>query len=145
MNIKIALSGIFAVVILASTSLSAAAETEMEEALNNGAKQLTADEIAEHFVGKTGTWVSSSGDKKIAIHYSEDNVLTGELLGGDWSGTGYYGVTNVDSICVSWSPGDKGRLRCLDVLVIDGVVTKFNAADGSLNGFYEKFEDGNTL
>ncbi|MBB3185551.1 hypothetical protein FHR95_003141 [Halomonas fontilapidosi] len=145
MKIKISLVGIPAVVILASTSFSAAAETEMEEALDKGARQLTSDEIAERFVGKTGTWVSASGDRKIAIHYSEDNVLTGKLLGGDWSGTGYYGVTNDDSICVSWDPTDEGRLRCLDVLVVDGVVTKFNAGDGSLNGSYQKFEDGNTL
>lgn len=85
----------------------------MEEALGNGAKQLTADEIAGRLVGNTGTWVAPSGDKKIAIHYGEDNVLTGKLLGGDWSGKGYYGS-----------------------------VTKFNAADGSLNGHYEKIEDG---
>lgn len=144
MNIKATLIKTLAYTVLASSSLSAAAGTAIEEALGNGAKQLTADEIAERLVGKTGTWISASGDKKIAIYYSEDNVLTGKMLGGDWSGTGYYGVTNVDSICVSWDPQDEGRLRCLDVLVVDGVVTKFNA-DGSLNGSYEKFEDGKTF
>ncbi|MBB3190709.1 hypothetical protein [Halomonas cerina] len=144
MNIKLSLVGIAAFVVLAGTSLSASAETEMEKALNNGAQQLTADEIAEQFVGKTGIWVSASGDRKMRIHYSEDNVLTGKQVKGEWSGSGYYGVANDDSICVSWDHVDEGRLRCLEVLVVDDVVTKFNV-DGSLNGSYEKFEDGKTF
>lgn len=144
MNLKMALIGIPAFVVLANTSFSASAGTDMEEALDSGAQQLTADEIAEQFVGKTGTWVSPSGDRKMAIHYSEDNDLQGKQIGGDWSATGYYGIADNDSICVSWDSRDEGRLRCLDVLVVDGVVTKFNA-DGNLNGSYEKFEDGNTL
>lgn len=144
MSIKLSLISIPAFIVLAGTSLSASAETEMEEALNNGAQQLTADEIAEQFVGKTGTWVSPSGDMRLRIHYSEDNVLTGKQVNGEWSGSGYYGVANDDSICISWDHRDEGRLRCLEVLVVDDVVTKFNV-DGSLNGAYEKFEDGKTF
>lgn len=144
MNVKTTLIGIPAFVVLASSSFDAVAGTEMEEALDNGARQLTADEIAEQFVGKTGIWLSASGDRKMAIHYSEDNDLQGKQIGGDWSATGHYGIADNDSICVSWDGRDEGRLRCLDVLVVDGVVTKFNA-DGSLNGTYESFEDGNAL
>ncbi|MCL7940578.1 hypothetical protein M8009_09740 [Halomonas sp. ATCH28] len=144
MNIKMSLIMTLASILLASASSSLAAGTAIKEVLDNGAQQLTADEIAEQFVGKTGTWLSPSGDRKMAIHYGEDNDLQGEQIGGDWSATGYYGITDNDSICVSWDGRDEGRLRCLDVLVVDGVVTKFNA-DGSLNGTYEGFEDGNTL
>lgn len=142
MKLKATLIKTLAYAVIAGFSLTVAAESAMEEALGNGAKQLTADEIAGRLVGNTGTWVAPSGDKKIAIHYGEDNVLTGKLLGGDWSGKGYYGIANIDSLCISWDPKDQGRLRCLDVLLVDGVVTKFNAADGSLNGHYEKIEDG---
>lgn len=144
MDIKLSLIGIPAFVVLAGTPLSAAAQTAMEEALNNGAQQLTADEIAEHFIGRTGTWVSPDGDRKMRIHYGEDNALTAKQVDGEWSGSGYYGVANNDSICVSWDQVDEGRLRCLDVLLVDDVVTKFNV-DGSQNGSYEKFEDGKTF
>ncbi len=102
---------------------------------------MTADEIAERFVGKTGTWVSASGDRKMLIHYGEDNDLRATPVGGEGSATGYYGITNTDRICVSWDGRDEGRLRCLDVLMVDGTVTKFNA-DGSLNGSYAAFEEG---
>ncbi len=66
------------------------------------------------------------------------------MVGGDWSGTGYYGVANDDSICISWEGSDKGRLRCFEVLIVDDIIKKF-AVDGSLNGYYENFEDGKIL
>lgn len=145
MNIKMTLIRTLACTVIAGFSLGAIAETPLEEALNNGAQKLSADEIAERLIGNTATWVSASGDKKLDVYYHEENALTGRLVGGDWTGGGYYGIANIDSLCVSWDPKDKGRLRCLDVLVVDGVVTKFNAADGSLNGHYEKIEDGKTF
>lgn len=144
MNVNAALFGTLAFVVLATPSSGSAAGTELEEALAGGAKKLSADEIAERFVGKTGTWTSPSGDKTIRIHYGEDNDLTGKMVGADWSGTGYYGIANIDKICVSWEPKDQGRLRCLDVLVVDGTVKKFNA-DGSLNGSYANFEPGKSF
>ena len=144
MNVKTTLIGTLAFVALAASSFGAAAESAKEKALKDGAKQLTADEIVERFIGKTGTWVSPSGEKKVRIYYGRNNDLHGKLVGGDWSGTGYYGVANDDSICISWEGGDKGRLRCLDVVIDDGVISKFNV-DGSLNGSYENFEDGNIL
>ncbi len=141
MNLKATLIGTLAFVMLAASSFGAAAETAKEKALNAGAKQLTADEIAERFVGMTGMWVSPSGDKKIQIYYGQNNDLYAKLVGGDWSGTGYYGVANNDSICISWKGKDKGRLRCLEVLIDDGVIKKFNVG-GDLNGSYENFEEG---
>jgi len=138
----IALRNVTAVLVAAGlASTGTAAGSGKDEALREGARQLAADEIAEQFVGRTGTWVSPSGDKKIMIYYGRNNDLRGEMVGGDWSGTGYYAVTNTDRICVSWDGADTGRLRCLDVLIEDGTVEKYNA-DGSLNGRYEGFEDG---
>ncbi len=144
MNLKATLIGTLAFVALAASSFGAAAETAEEKALSAGAKQLTSDQIAERFVGRTGTWVSPSGDKKVRIYYGRNNDLHGKLVGGDWSGTGYYGVANDDSICISWEGSDKGRLRCFEVLIDDDVIKKF-AVDGSLNGYYENFEDGKIL
>jgi len=133
--------GTLALVALAASSFGAAAETAEEKALSAGAKQLTSDQIAARFVGMTGTWVSSSGNKKVQIYYGGNNDLYGKLVGGNWSGTGYYGVANDDSICISWKGKDKGRLRCFEVLNDGGVIKKFNV-DGSLNGSYDNFEKG---
>lgn len=128
---------------VAATGLrpAAAGSTDLEAALEAGADRLNADEIAERFVGKTATFVSALGDKKFLVHYGKDNNITGKLVGGDWSDTGYYAVANDDSICLSWDGSDEGRLRCMAVLVVDGVVEKYKA-DGSLMGRIVAFESG---
>ncbi|HKK28930.1 MAG TPA: hypothetical protein VKA18_00880 [Alphaproteobacteria bacterium] len=136
-------NSVAAICLMAAAGASAAA-SEKQKALQQGARALAANEIAEVFVGNTGTWVSASGDKTVRIHYGRENKLSGELVGGDWSGAGFYGVANDDSICISWNGIDDGRLRCFDVLVQDGVVKKYNP-DGSLNGTYKGFGEGNTL
>lgn len=141
MNIARGLATALGVLAMSAPALAGQAGTAMQAALDSGAERLGADRIAERFVGQTGTWISADGSKKIAIHYGEDNSLDAEMVGGDWSGTGFYGVADDDAICVSWDGADEGRLRCLDVLLVDGVVTKFNA-DGSLNGTYADFVEG---
>ena len=109
-----------------------------------GAVQLTADEIAERFAGKTVTFESAKSGKKFLVYYSEANEAAGKMLGGDWSDTGFYGIADNDTVCLSWINRDKPRLRCMHVLVVDGVVQKFKA-DGSLSGSILKFEDGKIL
>lgn len=121
-----------------------AAETALERALASGARSLTAAEIAARFEGHTGTWVDASGEKTVRVYYGPDNDLHGQLVGGGWAGTGLYGVAEDGRICISWDGMDDGRLRCLDVLRVDGRITKYNA-DGSLNGTYEGFEAGRTF
>jgi hypothetical protein len=131
--------------VLFASSFGAAAESAKEKALSEGAKQLTSNEIAERFAGKTVTFVSASGDRKVLVYYGDDNDMAGKkVVGGDWSDTGFYGVADDDSICLSWIGKDKPRLRCLDVLVVDGIVHKFKA-DGSLSGSIVKFEEGKTF
>ena len=144
MNLKATIIGALAFAALAASSFGAAAESAKEKALKDGAKQLTSDEIAERFTGKTLTFVTASGDKTFLVYYGHDNNIAGKMVGGKWSDTGYYGVANNDGICLSWKGSDKTRLRCFDVLVVDGVVKKYKA-DGSLSGSIVKFSDGKIL
>lgn len=135
------ISAAVAVVMAAAAPLVFAGTTDEQAALEAGAERLTSDQIAERFVGQTVTFVSASGDKTFLIHYGEDNNVAGRMVGGGWSDTGYYAVANDDSICLSWNGSDKGRLRCMTVLVVDGVVKKYKA-DGSLSGSIVAFETG---
>ena len=125
-------------------AFAAAEMTAMERALEAGAKTLGSDEIAETMVGKTVKWVAASSDKEVLIHYGEDNSIEGRLIGGDWTGTGFYGVTTDGRICLSWHGRDAGRLRCLHVLMIDGTPHKFRA-DGSESGALVRIEDGRSF
>ena len=117
------------------------AGSALEAAVAKGANRLTADQISKRFIGRTGIWLSADGKKQIAIYYGANNDLHAKKVGGGWTGNGFYGVTDSNRICIAWKGRDKGRLRCLDVLVVKGVVTKFNA-DGSLNGTYKSIEAG---
>ena len=146
MNLKATVIGTLAFVVLAAASFGAAATwiTDKEKALNAGAQNLTANEIAERFAGKTVTFAAASGDKKFLIYYSEDNEVARKMIGGNWSDTGFYGVADNNTICLSWNGSDKPRLRCFHVLLVNGVVKKFKA-DGSLSGSIVKFEDGKIL
>lgn len=128
----------------AGMPVAGAAGTALESALASGATPMTADEIAARLVDHTGTWVDAAGEKTVLVYYGPDNDLHGQLVGGDWNGTGLYGVTDDGRVCISWDGIDNGRLRCLDVLRVDGTITKYNA-DGSLNGTYEGFQDGQTF
>lgn len=130
-----------AAVVASGPRPAVAGSNDLEAALEAGAKRLTADQIAERFVGKTVTFVSAAGNKRFLIHYGEDNDVAGKMVGGDWSDTGYYAVADDDSICLSWKGSDKGRLRCMTVLVVDEVVKKYKA-NGSLSGRIVAFETG---
>lgn len=132
-----------ATVMLSVASMAAfagAVENARDKAIEAGATQLGSDEIAERFTAKTITFVLPD-EKVFLVHYGTDNTVSGSMVGGNWSDTGYWAVTNADSICLSWKQSDKGRLRCFDVLVVNGVAKKFNP-DGTLAGDLEKFEDG---
>ena len=144
MNVKATLISTLTIVLLTASSFGAAAETAKAKALNNGAKQLTSDEIAKRLAGKTVTFVVASGKKKFLIQYGKANELAGKMIGGKWSDTGFYGVADNNTVCLSWKNRDKPRLRCMYVLQVDGVLTKFKP-DGSLIGSIEKIEDGKIL
>ena len=141
MRIRAALIGTLALAVLASSSAGAVAQTAREKALNAGAKQLSSSEIADLVVGKTVT--AKSGKKRFLFHYSHQNVLSGKLIGGGWSDTGYYGITDDNRMCVSISK-DKGRLRCLTLLVRDGAVKKYNTK-GAMTFELLGFKKGNHM
>ena len=133
-----ALTGALAMAAVAVSSAGAAAETELEKAMQAGAARLTADQIAARLVGKTVTAVA--GEKRFLFYYSTDNVLSGKLIDGGWSGSGYYGITDDDRVCVSMSK-DKGRLRCMAVLEQNGTVKKYRT-NGKMTFELLEFDDG---
>src|SRR6056297_1450032 len=142
MTLKSTLTG--AGCIAALPAVAAAEMTAMQMALEAGAETLGSDEIAEIIVDKTVKWVAASGDKQVLIHYGDDNTIEGRLIGGNWTGTGFYGVTTDDRICLSWDGRDAGRLRCLHVLMIEDTPHKFRA-DGSESGALVRIEDGRSF
>lgn len=127
--------------LLVLPAAGAMAATEKQEALDAGARQLTSEQIADRIVDKTVT--ARLGDKRFMFHYSKDNVLTGEMISGDWSDTGYYGIADNDRVCLSMS-NDEGRLRCLSLLEVDGRLVKYNSAGEKTFELLE-FQDGNRL
>lgn len=138
---KVTLIGALALAALVVSAAGATAQTAREKAINAGAKQLSASEIADLVVGKTVT--ARSGKKRFLFHYSNDNVLSGKLIGGGWSGSGYYGITDDNRVCVSMSK-DKGRLRCLTLLSLNGTVRKYNVS-GEVAFELLGFQEGNSM
>ena len=129
-----------AIVALAST---AHAGTDLDKALAAGAKRLTAGEIADRLTGKTVTFVSAKTGDTFLVYYGNGNETALRKVGADGTWTGYHAVTDRDQICLGWEGRDLPRLRCMDVLLIDGVLHKFKA-DGSLTGRITELADGNT-
>lgn len=138
---KVTLIGALALAALVVSAAGATAQTAREKAINAGAKQLSASEIADLVVGKTVT--ARSGKKRFLFHYSNDNVLSAKLIGGGWSGSGYYGITDDNRVCVSMSK-DKGRLRCLTLLSLNGTVRKYNVS-GEVAFELLGFQEGNSM
>ena len=72
-----------------------------------------------------------SGGKRLLFHDGEDNVLSGKLIGGNWSDTGYYGITDDNRVCLS-------------LLEHNGAVRKYRV-DGAMSFELLEFRDGNHL
>ncbi|WP_425085483.1 hypothetical protein [Ruegeria profundi] len=103
---------------------TAFAETDLEAALNSGAERLNADQIADLLIGNTVT--ATSGEKRFRFFYDPNNVVSGELTNGGWSGAGAFAITDTDKVCVSMT-ADNGRYRCMTVLRVGDSIQKFNA------------------
>lgn len=117
------------------------AETDLDAALNNGAERLNADQIAELLIGNTVT--ATSGEKRFRFFYDPNNVVSGELANGGWSGAGAFAITDTDKVCVSMA-ADKGRYRCMTVLRVGDSVQKFSA-DGKRTFELHSFEPSTGL
>lgn len=129
-----------AVALAAALALPAQAQTALEEATAEG-RRLTAEEISARIVDHTIT--ARAGNRTFVFYYSPDNTLTGRMIDGAWSDTGYYGISDGDQVCLSMTP-DEGRLRCMTLVLRDGIVQKFSAA-GELTFELLSFEAGNRL
>jgi len=142
MTLKTTTIGTLAALGLVTLTHVAMAGSDLEKALDAGAIRLTAEDIAGLLVGKTVK--ARAGDKKFLFYYATDNVISGRLIGGDWSDQGYYGIADTNQICLSITK-DQGRLRCLTLLRDeDGVVRKYNA-QGKMTFELLEFEEGNML
>jgi len=138
----------WAILGLASTVIAvtpaASSSSDFEQTMANGGKQLNSDDLAKRFADQTVTFVSAKGGKRFRIYYGKSNQIVGELSGGNWTDNGFYAVADNDTICLSWEKSDRPRLRCLHVVVSEGVVSKYDAT-GKLSGSIAKFEAGNRL
>lgn len=124
-------------------STSAQAGSAYEDALKNGAKQLTAEELAQRLTGKTVTFVAAGSGDQYLVYYGEGNEAASRKVGGDASSAGFHAFTDRNQVCIGWEGRDLPRLRCVDVLLIDDKMHKFKA-DGSLSGHIINAVDGNT-
>lgn len=137
------LTGIIAGLFLLGGTQGALAGSEIEDALEAGAIRLSAEEIAERLTGKTVTFVSAKSGDSFLVYYGADNQTVGRKVGAEAVLTGFHALTDRDQICLGWQGRDLPRLRCMDVLLIDGKMHKFKA-DGSLSGHVSESADGNT-
>lgn len=136
-----ALIGMLATAGLATAAL---ADTQMEKALADGAKRMTADEIAERLAGKTVTFENASSGDKFLVFYDGANGTLLKKVGSDTVSEGFYAVSLADHICVGAKTNEPIRLRCVNVLLIDGKMHKFEL-DGSLRGRVIEEDEGNIM
>lgn len=129
---------------LAGLASSAQAGSEFEKAMADGAKKLTGEEIAERIKGKTLTFVAASTGDKYLVYYGEMNEIAGRKVGASGTNTGFHAITDRDQVCLGWEGRDLPKLRCVDVVLIDGVMHKFKA-DGTLSGYISEVADGNAV
>jgi len=116
------------------------AGSEMQTALDAGARKLTSQQIADRFIGRTASFVPAKGGGPVSVYYGADNSLAGSKEG--WSGSGFQAVNDRDQICLGWKGPDLPAIRCLDVLLIDDELHKFNA-EGTRTGHIVAFTEGN--
>ena len=127
---------------LAGIATAAHAETDMEKALAEGATRMTSDQIAERLAGKTVTFENASSGALALVYYDGSNGTLIKPEGADEAVEGFYATTLSDHICLGLSGDEPMRLRCVNVLLIDGTMHKFEM-DGSLRGRVIEEVEGN--
>lgn len=136
-----ALSGALLATSLATSALAA---TEIERALADGGVQMTADQIVERLAGKTVTFENATSGAKALLYYDGQNSMLIKPLGSDDVIEGFYAVDLADHICLSAHGQEPMRLRCVNVLLVDGMMHKYEL-DGSLRGRVIEEVSGNTM
>lgn len=127
----------------AGLATPALAGTAMEKALAAGAERLTADQIAARLAGKTVTFEPAASDARFLVYYGEANEMRIRKVGTDKVIEGFYAVSDADRVCFGTKGDGPIRLHCVNVLVIDDQLHKFEL-DGSLRGRVVEEADGNT-
>jgi len=130
--------------VAAGLAAGASAATEMEQALANGAVQMTADEITERLASKTVTFENATSGAKTLVYYDGENGTLLQPVGSDNVIEGFYAVDLADHICLGVHGDEPMRLRCVNVLLIDGQMHKFEL-DGSLRGRVIEEVSGNLM
>lgn len=136
-----ALTGVF---LAAGLATSAFAATDIEQALADGGVQMTADEIAERLASKTVTFESATSGAKTLVYYDGENGVLLQPVGSADVVEGFYAVDLADHICLGVQNDEPMRLRCLNVLLVDGMMHKFEL-DGSLRGRVIEEVSGNIM
>lgn len=131
--------------LLALTALStpALAETQLENALANGAHRLTAEEVSIRLADKTVTFENANTGAKALVYYDGSNGTKLKLADGTML-EGFYAFDLADHVCVGVYSDEPMRLRCVHVILIDGVMHKFEL-DGSLRGRIIEEVSGNVI
>lgn len=119
----------------------ALAETDLEKALANGAERMTAEMVASRLADKTVTFENANTGARALVYYDGVNATRIKIEGKDIL-EGFYAFDLADHVCVGVWGDQPMRLRCVDVLLIDGLMHKFEL-DGSLRGRVIEEVDGN--
>lgn len=127
----------------AGLATPALAGTAMEKALAVGAERLTANEIAARLAGKTVTFERASSGGRALVYYDGANGMLIRKVGSDRVIEGFYAVSDADHVCFGAKGDEPIRLHCVNVLVIDDQIHKFEL-DGSLRGRIVEEVEGNT-
>lgn len=138
---NLSLSSLVVLLGVASTSV---AGTDMENALAGGAKQMTAEEIAERLAGKTVTFQPNGSEDKWLFYYDGMNGTLSKKVGAGTTSEGFYAVSLANHVCLGPKGGAPIKLRCVNVVLIDGKMHKFEL-DGRLRGTVIEEADGNLM
>ena len=129
----IAMRAAAAAVLAAGTAVAAPAQTDMEKALANGAVRMTGDQIAERLADTTVVFENSASGARTLVYYDGENGTVLKPVGSNGSIKGFYAVDLADHVCLGVHGDGPMRLRCVNVLLVDGTMHKFEL-DGSLRG-----------
>lgn len=135
-------TALLGLILTAGLATAAVAGSDMDQALANGAKKLTGDEIIERLADKTVTFENVTTGQTVLVYYDGGHNYLVKRPGSDDVAEGFYAVSVADHICLGANAEGPMKLRCVNVLLIDGVLHKFEL-DGGLRGRIVEEVDGN--
>lgn len=125
-------------------SSASAGQMTIEQATANGGSHMTASEITERLANKTVTFINANSGAAARIYYDGQNGFLLRAAGKDETLEGFYATDLADHICFGIRTDKPMLLRCVDVVLIDDVMHKFEL-DGSLRGRVVVEEPGNLM